>query len=107
MSTHICPLCRSNIEINLNIPCPACGAQLAIKLNRKTKSPFIACMAYPDCKWATSVQKYLLWSAGMLDDQGKIVHRPSISAPAVNRNLRKITIGFDELDVNADDLVSS
>jgi len=40
-------------------PCPECGHALVIRLNRKTRTEFLACSNYPACRHTEPVPESL------------------------------------------------
>jgi len=39
----------------LTQPCAVCGADLVVRWNRHTGTPFVGCTRYPDCRYTTQV----------------------------------------------------
>lgn len=101
---HACPLCQHMVEVDLNIPCPVCGSQLAIKTNRKSGRQFIGCTGYNtplQCRWALSIPRYLIYSADLEAVRGPVTrYKGDGKAQA---RLRKITIGEPEPELNDDE----
>lgn len=99
--THNCPLCETVIPVTLNIPCPLCGSQLAIKTNKKFGTKFIGCTGFTTelkCRWAMSVPRYMIYAA----DIGEVYTRFKREGANINPRrgpLRKITL-LDETPID-------